>query len=125
MEVDLSLIVVGMPESSAPAEFPRYNDIPSDSMQREERSENLLQQSHQVDIKNATTNKDQRKLATQIRQCFEEFPEKLSTLKNTKLEGKSIEEQCYLHLLHWYCKLMNPIEYDAFCLLDHKTLRNY
>jgi ribosomal protein L10 len=26
------------------------------------------------------------------RQCFEEFPEKLSTLKNTKLDGKSIEE---------------------------------
>jgi hypothetical protein len=31
-------------------------------------------------------------LATQIRQCFEEFPEKLSTLKNAKLEGKSIKE---------------------------------
>jgi hypothetical protein len=35
--------------------------------------------------------KDQRELATQIRQCFEEFPKKLSTLKNTKLEGKSIK----------------------------------
>jgi hypothetical protein len=57
-------------------------------MQREERSENLPQQSHQIDIKNATTDKDQHKLATQIRQCFEEFPEKLSILKNTKLEGK-------------------------------------
>jgi hypothetical protein len=31
-------------------------------------------------------------LATQIRQSFEEFPKKLSTLKNTKLEGKLIEE---------------------------------
>jgi hypothetical protein len=92
MEVDLSSIMVGMPESSAPADFPRYNDIPSDNTQREERSENSPQQSHQVDIKNATTDKDQRELATQIRQCFEEFPEKLSTLKNTKLDGKSIEE---------------------------------
>jgi hypothetical protein len=67
MEVDLSSIMVGMPESFAPADFPRYNDIPSDNMQREERSENLPQQSYQVDIKNATTDKDQRELATQIR----------------------------------------------------------
>jgi hypothetical protein len=88
MEVDLSSIMMGMPESSALADFPRYNNIPSDIIQREERSENSPQQSHQVDIKNATTDKDQRELATQIRQCFKEFPEKLLTLKNTKLYGK-------------------------------------
>jgi hypothetical protein len=31
-------------------------------------------------------------LATQIRQCFEEFPEKLASFKKTKLEGKSLKE---------------------------------
>jgi hypothetical protein len=93
MEVDLSSIMVSAPESSAPADFPCCNDPPiPKNMQREEQSENSRQQSHQVDIKNTTTNKDQLKLATQIRQCFEEFPEKLSALKNTKLEGKSMEE---------------------------------
>jgi hypothetical protein len=60
-----------------------------DNMQREfkEKSENSYQ-----DTKDTTNDKDQRELATQIRQRFEEFPEKLSALKNTKLEVKSIEE---------------------------------
>jgi orotidine-5'-phosphate decarboxylase len=31
-------------------------------------------------------------VATQIRQCLEDFPEKLSAPKGTKLEGKSMEE---------------------------------
>jgi hypothetical protein len=91
MEVDLSSIMVGMPESSAPADFPGYNDPPMipDNMQREfkEQSENSYQ-----DTKDTTNDKDQHELATQIRQCFEEFPKKLSAIKNTKLEGKSIEE---------------------------------
>jgi hypothetical protein len=91
MEVDLSSIMVSTPESSTPADFPGYNDPPMipDNMQREfkEQSENSYQ-----DTKDTTNDKDQRDLATQIRQCFEEFPEKLSALKNTKLEGKSMEE---------------------------------
>jgi hypothetical protein len=40
----------------------------------------------------AEQDQNQRELATQIRQCFEEFPEKLAALKKTKLEGKSIAE---------------------------------
>jgi hypothetical protein len=91
MEVDLSSIIVSTPESSTPADFPGYNDPPMipDNMQREfkEKSENSYQ-----DTKDTTNDKDQRELATQIRQCFEEFPEKLSAIKNTKLEGKFMEE---------------------------------
>jgi hypothetical protein len=91
MEVDLSSIMVSTPESSTLADFPGYNDPPMipDTMQREfkEKSENSYQ-----DTKDTKNDKDQHELATQIHQCFKEFPEKLSALKNTKLKGKSIEE---------------------------------
>jgi hypothetical protein len=45
-----------------------------------------FRQDTRQDIKNTATDKDQWVLATQICRCFEKFPEKLLTLKKTKLE---------------------------------------
>jgi hypothetical protein len=104
MEVDLSSIMVSAPEPSTPTDYSRFNlpDMEIQDNMRAEKTrtvdkerENAGQDSRQdtgQDTKNPATDEDQRVLATQIRQCFEEFPEKLSILKKTKLEGKIMEE---------------------------------
>jgi hypothetical protein len=63
--------------------------IPADIYNKNDAEEPCV---YDKEPENISTDKDQCELATQIRQCFEEFPKKLSMLKNTKLEGKSIKE---------------------------------
>jgi hypothetical protein len=73
-------MVSASPESSAPAD--KLPEIPEREAKRPAPVEETAEQ-----------DQNQRELATQIRQCFEEFPEKLAALNKTKLEGKSIAEQ--------------------------------
>jgi hypothetical protein len=81
MEVDLSSIMVSAPpEASAPAD--KLPEIPEREVPKETTNTS----------KDTSTDENWRELATQIRHCFEEFPEKLATLKKTKLEGKSLKE---------------------------------
>jgi hypothetical protein len=95
MEVDLSSIMASAPEPAAQSDYSRFSmpdmAIPDEVNNNVEKTRAPDEKSDS-NANDATTDKDQRELATQIRQCFEEFPEKLSMLKNTKLEGKSIEE---------------------------------
>jgi hypothetical protein len=93
MEVDLSSIMVGVSKPTAPTDYLRLSAqdmaIPADIYSKNDAEESRV---YDKEPENTSTDKNQHELATQICQCFEEFPEKLSTLKNTKLEGKSIEE---------------------------------
>jgi hypothetical protein len=72
-------MVSASPESSAPAD--KLPEIPEREAKRPAPIEETAEQ-----------DENQRALATQIRLCLEDFPEKLSTLKKTKLEGKSMAE---------------------------------
>jgi hypothetical protein len=88
MEVDFSSIMYHAPAKEA-YEEDNIADYEDDYLPEAPPAKDL---EPKPEAAKATTDKDQRELATQIRQCFEEFPEKLSALKKTKLEGKSMEE---------------------------------
>jgi hypothetical protein len=69
--------------------------IPDDvySVNNAEKTCNPENSNCNADTKNDSTDKDQGELATQICQCFEEFPDKLSTLKTTKLKRKTMKNK--------------------------------
>jgi hypothetical protein len=88
MEVDLSSIMVQAKEET----YDDFEDNVADEPDFDPEPVTQEPEAKAKEGKKQVTDADQRELAIQIRQCLEEFPEKLSALKKTKIEGKSMEE---------------------------------
>lgn len=92
MEVDLSSIMVcGIASEevlvTAECDYDEHEPAPKPSKKPIPVSSETTE-----DATAAEDNKDRRELVTQIRQCLEEFPEKLSALKGVAPEKLTMEE---------------------------------